>query len=116
MDWSLLGAVVLVLAFIPWVVEVGWQVKWQARFLAALPSEIRTALPPHPRRPVLAFLGSLRFQLAFWRYIRHELPSDPPPVIVLKRSLMASLRRELVWSFGALAILGAMLAAGWRPV
>lgn len=116
MDWALLGGLLLAVSFIPWVVEVCWQLRLQALFVAALPPEVRAALPRHPRRPWLAFLGSPRFQLAFWRYARRELPGDPDPVIALKRRMRASLRRELVWSLGGFAVLGALAAAGWRPV
>lgn len=115
MDRSLLGTLIAGLAFLPWVVEVAIQVRLQARFLEALPLESRAALPRHPRRPLLAFLGSTRFQLAVWRSFRRDAPGDPEPVLALKARMRASLRRELVWALGGIAILVVLVHGGWRP-
>jgi hypothetical protein len=116
MDRSLLGSLIVGLAFLPWAVEVLFQVKLQARFLAALPPATRAALPPHPRRPWLAFLSSARFHLALWRYARRDLPEDPDDVLALKRQVRASLRRELVWAVTGIGVAVVMLACGWRPL
>ena len=94
MDRSLFGTLIAGLAFLPWIVEVFFQVRLQARFLEALPAEARAALPRHPRRPLLAFLGGLRFELALWRTWRRDAPDDPPAVRALKARMRASLRRE----------------------
>jgi hypothetical protein len=115
MDRSLLGTLTAALAFLPWVVEVAYQVRLQARFLEALPPETRATLPPHPRRPLLAFLGSTRFQLAVWRSFRRDVPGDPEPVLALKARMRASLRRELAWALGGVAILVVLVRNGWRP-
>lgn len=116
MDLSLLGTLVLAAAFLPYAAEVFWQVRLQARFVAALPAPVRDALPPHPRRPLLAAFSSARFQLALWRYARHDLPQDPPPVLALKHRVRTSLLRELVWMALMLLVLAVLVAIGWRPV
>jgi len=115
MERSLFGTLIAGLAFLPWIVEVFFQVRLQARFLEALPAEARAALPRHPGRPTLAFLGSPRFALAVWRSFRRDAPDDPPPVLALKARMRASLRREIAWALGGLAIVVALVRAGWRP-
>jgi hypothetical protein len=115
MDRSLLGLLIIGVAFLPWIVEVFYQVGLQARFIAAMPPDARAALPAHPRRPALAFLSSARFHLAFWRYARRDLPEDPPDVAALKRQVRASLRREFFWLAGGLATVAYLVARGWRP-
>jgi hypothetical protein len=116
MDRTLLGLLILGVAFLPWIVEVFYQVGLQARFLAAMPPQARAALPPHPRRTALAFLSSTRFHLALWRYARRDLPEDPPDVAELKRQVRASLRREVLWLVAGLATVAFLVAKGWRPI
>lgn len=115
MDRPFLGLLLLGVAFLPYMIEVMLQVRLQARFLAALSEQARSSLPPHPRNPWLAFLGSLRFQLALWRYVRRHDPDDSVSIATLKRRMRLSLRRELVWAIGALVVLAAFVVAGWRP-
>jgi hypothetical protein len=115
MDRSLVGTLIAGLAFLPWIVEVFFQVRLQARFLEALPAETRAALPRHPRRPMLAFVGSTRFALAVWRSFRRDAPGDPPPVLALKARMRRSLRREIAWALGGLTIVALLVHAGWRP-
>ena len=115
MDRSLFGTLIAALAFLPWVVEVFFQVRLQARFLEALPPETRAALPRHPRRSLLAFLGGPRFELALWRSWRRDVAGDPPALLALKARMRASLRREIAWAAGGLAILAVLARAGWRP-
>jgi hypothetical protein len=115
LDGSLVGTLVLGLAFLPWAFEVVLQMRLQARFLAALPATARAALPRHPHRPTLAFLASWRFHLALWRSFRRDLPGDDEPILALKRQMRATLRREFVWIAIALGTLIALLVTGWRP-
>jgi hypothetical protein len=115
MDRSLFGSLIACLAFLPWIAEVAFQVRLQARFLESLPTETRAAMPPHPGRPLLAFLGGPRFQLAVWRAFRRDVPGDSEPVLALKARMRASLRRELAWALGGLGILLVLVRAGWRP-
>ena len=115
MDRSLFGTLIAGLAFLPWIAEVFFQVRLQARYLEALPDDARAALPRHPRRPLLAFLGGLRFELALWRSWRRDAPDDPPGVLALQARMRASLRREIAWALGGLAIVGVLVHAGWRP-
>jgi hypothetical protein len=115
MDRSLLGTLIAGLAFLPWIVEVAFQVRLQAHFLEALPVETRAALGRHPRHTLLAFLGSTRFQLAVWRAFRRDTPDDSAPVRELKARMRASLRREIAWALGGIAILIVLVRGGWRP-
>jgi hypothetical protein len=115
MDRSLHGTLIAGLAFLPWIVEVFFQVRLQARYLEALPPEARAALPRHPRRPLLAFAASTRFALAVWRSFRRDAPGDPPLVLELKSRMRRSLRREIAWALGGLAIVALLVRAGWRP-
>jgi hypothetical protein len=115
MDRSLFGTLIACLGFLPWIVEVAYQVRLQARFLEALPPSARAALPRHPRRPALAFLGSTRFQVSVWRSFRRDTPDDSPDVQALKERMRASLRREIAWALGGVAILVALVHGGWRP-
>jgi hypothetical protein len=115
LDQSLVGTLLLGVAFLPWVAEVFWQARLQPRFLAALPEKTRAALPRHPRRPALAFAASARFHLAFWRFARRDLPEDSETIRQLKRKVRASLRRELAWVLCGASARAVLLAAGWRP-
>jgi hypothetical protein len=116
MDQALTGTLILLLAFLPWVVEVVVQLRLQARFLGALSESKRAALPPHPRRPWLAFLASPRFAWAMWRAFRRDQPDDQTAVLALKRRMRASFRRELVWGPGFVTVLVVLIATGWRPI
>jgi hypothetical protein len=115
MERSLLGTLIAGLAFMPWVVEVFFQVRLQARYLEALPDEARASLPHFPRRPLLGFLGGPRFEIAVWRSWRKDVPGDPPSVLELKARMRASLRREIAWAAGGVAIVAVLVSAGWRP-
>jgi hypothetical protein len=115
-DRPLAGMLLLAVAFLPCATEVFHQLRLQARFLAALPRPDREALPRHPRRPSLAFLGSTRFQLALWRAFRRDLPGDLPAVAAIKRRMRASLRREIAWMAGFATTLTLLLGSGWRPI
>src|SRR5262245_15755116 len=96
---------------LPWIAEVIVQLRLQSRFLTALPEAARAALPRHPRRPWLAFLGSTRFQVALWRQFRRDLPDDVPAVLTLKRRMRRSLWREAAWVAGLVATGVVMLRA-----
>ena len=85
------GTLTLALAALPYVIEVLSQLSLQARFVATLPPETRATVPPHSRRPLVVFFGSLRFQLALWRFVRTDLPDDPVAVTALKHRMRASL-------------------------
>jgi hypothetical protein len=116
MDRSLLGTLIAGLAFLPWIVEVFYQVRLQARFLEALPPESRAALPRHPSRPVLAFAGSPRFAMAVWRSFRRDVAGDPPDVRALKARMRWSLRREIGWALSGLGVVAWLVHGGWRPL
>jgi len=116
MDLSLLGTLALGLAFVPYAVEVIFQVRLQADFLMALPPDERASLPPHPRHVWLAPAGSVRFFIALWRTVRSASPTDSPRVAHLKQRIRSSLRREIVWGTTGLLLLTYLLAIGWRPI
>lgn len=115
MDRHLTQSLVAAATLMPWVVEMLLQVRLLARYLQALPPKSRAALPPHPRRPWLGFLGGTRFHLAVWRSFRRDRPDDPAPVAALKARMRASLRRELVWAVSGVSTVSVLLAKGWRP-
>ena len=115
MTRSVLGTLIVGVAFLPWIAEVAFQARLQARFLEALPAPDRAALPPHPRQAVLAFLGSPRFAWAVWCSFRRDTPDDPDVVRALKGRMRASLRRELAWALAGFGVLATFVATGWRP-
>ena len=115
MDRQLAGSIVLGVALVPYLIEVFVQLRLQARFLAALPAPVRAALPRHPRHPWLACVGSTRFFLALWRCFRADADDDPTSVRALKRSMRASLKREIVWAVGGASALLGLVSQGWRP-
>jgi hypothetical protein len=115
MDRSLLGTLIAGLAFLPWIVEVFFQVRLQGRFLEALPPEGHAALPRHARRPLLALFSGPRFELALWRTWRRDVPDDRPAVRALKARMRRSQRRGIAWAVSGLAIVGLLAWAGWRP-
>jgi hypothetical protein len=115
LDRSLFGTLIAGLAFLPWVVEVFFQVRLQARFLEALPAEARAALPRHARRPLLALFSGPRFEIALWRSWRRDAPDDPPAVRELKARMRRSFHREIAWAVGGLAVVAALVHGGWRP-
>jgi hypothetical protein len=116
MDRDLLGTLMLAAVFVPYTIDVLEQVRLQARFLAALPSSVRAALPPHPRNPWLAMGASTRFFVALWRCARQEGPDDSDPVRAMKREIRSSVRREIVYLASGAVLVTALLASGWRPV
>jgi hypothetical protein len=115
MDTQLMRTLVAGAVFLPWGVEVFLQVRLLKRFLETLPSEARAALPRHPRRPLLGFLGSTRFHLAVWRSFRRDQPGDAPALAGLKRRMRASVRRELCWGVAGVSTLVVLVSRGWRP-
>jgi len=116
MERDLLGTLLLAAVFVPYTIEVVWQVRLQARFLVALPASARAALPPHPRNPWLAVGASTRFFFALWRCARHEAPDDSERVRALKREIRSSVLRDVVYCASGVVLATALVASGWRPV
>jgi hypothetical protein len=116
MNLPLIGTLVLAVFAVPYAVEVFYQVWLQARFLAALPGSVRAAFPRHPRRAVLSFFASLRFQIAVLRYARRKLPEDSPVVAYWKRRMRASMARESLLIGGLAVSTVVLLVLGWRPI
>jgi len=115
MDRSSVGLFVLAPLVLLYTVEVFYQVWLQARFLEAIPAEVRAAFPRHPRRTLFSFFASLRFQFAVLRYARVNLPDDTVVTAHWKRRMRASMVREsILLSCFAVAV-GVLLAVGWRP-
>ena len=116
MNLPLVGTLVLAVFAVPYAAEVFYQVWLQARFLEAVPERVRAGFPRHPRRPILSFFASLRFQFAVLRYARRRLPEDSPAVAHWKRRMRASMVRESL-ILGCLAVSTVvLLALGWRPI
>jgi hypothetical protein len=116
MDLPLLGTLILAALALPYTVEVFFQVWLQARFLAVLPASVRAGLPPHPQRPWLSFLASLRFQMALLRYALRDLPEDAPLIATWKRRVSASIVRESILVGGLIVSTIVLVAYGWRPI
>lgn len=106
---------IIAVAVAPYAIEVLWQLKLQADFMAALPQETRAKLPPHPRSRWLVGASSVRFFFAVWRYVRRDLDSDSPLLLDYKRRIRASIRREFGFALGAALVIALLFAAGWRP-
>jgi hypothetical protein len=115
MDRTLLGTLVLAPLVLLYTGEVFYQVWLQARFLEAIPAEVRAAFPPHPKRAFFSFFASLRFQLAVLRYARSKLPDDTPVTAHWKRRMRASMTRELILQACLAVATGILLWFGWRP-
>jgi|tagenome__1003787_1003787.scaffolds.fasta_scaffold20013150_1 hypothetical protein len=116
MDQTLRGSLILAAAALPYVVEVLRQVPLQARVMAAMSPEARAALPPHPRRPWLAALGSVRFFLALFRWALRDRPDDTREVLALKRKMRWSAVREALFALGFVTVLVVLVKTGWRPL
>jgi hypothetical protein len=115
MDRTLVGTLVLAPLVFAYTGEVFYQVWLQARFLEAIPADVRAGFPRHPRRALFSFFASLRFQFAVLRYARTSLPDDTEVTTHWKRRMRASMVREsILLSCFAVAV-GVLLAVGWRP-
>ena len=115
-DLPLQGTLILASLAIPYSVEVFFQVWLQARFLAVLPESVRARLPRHPRRPWLAFLAPLRFQIALLRVALRDLTDDSLEVRAWKRRVRASVWRELFLVSSLILVTIVLLSMGWRPI
>jgi|GEM_PF-2946891 hypothetical protein len=109
--WTLLACG----AAIPYVVEILLQVPLLTRVMAALPPDVRAALPRHPRRNAWAVFGSTRFFLALFRWALRDHAGEDQALLRLKRKMRASALREAL--FGTTLIVVVVLAwrHGWRP-
>ena len=116
MDRTLVGTLVLAPLVLLYTVEVFHQVWLQARFLEAIPAEVRAAFPPHPKRAFFSFFASLRFQFAVLRYARGKSPGDTAITAHWKRRMRASMVREVSLQISLAIATGILLWLGWRPV
>ena len=115
MDRSSAGLVVLAPLVLLYTAEVFYQVWLQARFLEAIPADVRAAFPRHPRRALFSFFASLRFQFAVLRYARINLPDDAAVTTLWKRRMRASMVRESILLSCLAVAVGVLLYTGWRP-
>jgi hypothetical protein len=114
-DRATVGTLVLAPLVLLYTIEVFYQVWLQARFLEAIPQDVRARFPRHPRRALFSFFASLRFQIAVLRYARLNLPDDTPLTTYWKRRMRASMLRESIL-LGCLTVsTGVLLWLGWRP-
>jgi len=115
MDAQVRWTLIVCGAAVPYLVEVSSQVPLLARVMAALPSEVRDSLPPHPRRPAWAVFGSARFFLALFRWARRDHAGDGQLLARLKRRMRASLLREALFGTALVVVVVVAWRHGWRP-
>jgi hypothetical protein len=115
-EFQLTGSVIAAVVATPYIVEILRQVPLLARVMSALPAEVRAGLPPHPRRPWLAFFGSTRFFLGLFRYALRTDPRDPLEMVALKRAMRASAIREAVFGAALVITVAVLWKHGWRPL
>jgi hypothetical protein len=115
MDRTLVGTLALAPLVLLYTAEVFYQVWLQARFLEAIPADVRAAFPPHPRRALFSFFASLRFQFAVLRYARIHLPDDTAVTTHWKHRMRASMLREVILQACLIVTTGILLWLGWRP-
>lgn len=119
MSWDirqpLPGALAIALAHAPFIWEVGLQLRLAARLYARLSLAQRQSFPDAPAMPARLFLGSARFQRAFWHYIERADDSDGVENAQLKLALRRSMRRKLVAATLGFSVAVGLVAAGWRP-
>jgi hypothetical protein len=115
MDLTLVGTLALAPLVLLYTIEVFYQVWLQARFLEAIPPDVRAAFPRHPKRALFSFFASLRFQFAVLRYARLNLPDDAPLTTYWKRRMRASMVRELILQACLAVTTGVLVWLGWRP-
>jgi hypothetical protein len=114
-DFQLAGMLIVTAVAIPYVTEILRQVPLLTRMVAALPADVRAALPCHPRDPRRAAFGSARFFLALFRYTLRNDPADPAEVVALKKKMRASAVREAVFGVALIATVAGLWRLGWRP-
>lgn len=98
--------------------EVALQLRLAARLYARLPSALRQSFPDAPTAPGRLFLGSARFQRAFWRYVTDTdaaVDADGAELAQLKRALRRSMRRKIVVAALGFSVVIGLVVAGWRP-
>jgi hypothetical protein len=109
------GLLIITAAHVPFLREVVLQLRIASQLYEQLSPAARAAFPDAPTRPALVFLGSARFQLAFWAYVKREEPLDSALQAGFKRALRRSMRRKVIVAVLAFLVACALVAAGWRP-
>ncbi|MEY2930902.1 MAG: hypothetical protein RL033_1651 [Pseudomonadota bacterium] len=109
------GMLIITAVHVPFLREVVLQLRTASQLYEQLSPARRAAFPDAPTRPALVFLGSARFQLAFWAYVKREDPLDSALQAGFKRVLRRSMRRKVIVAVLAFLVACALVAAGWRP-
>lgn len=115
-DVQLAGLLVVIVAALPYGIEILSQVPLLTRVMSALPADVRAELPPHPRRPQLAVFGSARFFIALFRYAFRDDARDTGELVTLKRKMRASAVREALFGMVFIAAVVMSWRHGWRPL
>jgi hypothetical protein len=108
------GALLIGVLHVPFVWEVALQLQLAARLYSRLSPAVRAGFPDAPATPARLFLGSARFQRAFWRYVAAN-GDDALEVRQLKLALRRSMRRKLIVATLGFAVAVGLVIAGWRP-
>lgn len=118
-SWALLqplpGALLIAFVHVPFVWEVALQLRLAARLYRLLPPERRQSFPDAPSKPARLFLGSARFQRAFWSYVTEQDANDGAETERLKQALRRSMRRKIVMATLAFLVAVGLVVMGWRP-
>lgn len=109
------GALLIGLVHVPFAWEVALQLRLAARLYALLSPEVRESFPDAPEGPGWLFLGSARFQRAFWRYVTSSDAADGAEIARLKLALRRSMRRKIVVAVLGFVVAIGLVMAGWRP-
>lgn len=109
------GMLIITAAHIPFMREVYYQIRISSLLYEQLPPARRAAFPDAPARPALVFMGSARFHIAFWSYVKSEDALDSSLQAGLKRALRRSMKRKIVVAVLAFLVACVLVAAGWRP-
>jgi hypothetical protein len=119
MSWEPLqplpGTLLIGLAHVPFVWEVALQLRLAAQLYERLPAECRQRFPDAPAGPGRLFLGSARFQVAYWRYVRDDTAGDGAEIQRLKLALRRSMKRKIAATTVAFGVAVGLLVMGWRP-
>lgn len=111
----LTGMLIIGAVHLPFVREVYLQLRLSSRLFVQLSPARRAAFPDAPTRPALLFLGSSRFHLAFWAYVKRRDPMDSSSEVALKVALRRSMRRKVIVAVFGFVVACALVATGWRP-
>ena len=111
----LTGMLIIVAAHLPFMREVHLQLRLSSRLYEQLPAARRAAFPDAPKSSARLVLGSARFHVAFWAYVKRKDPMDTSAQVGLKLALRRSMKRKIIVAVLGFIVACVLVAAGWRP-